>query len=215
MTTSVRCPQCGAPFRAAEERFCSYCGTQRPEAPSAPSAGPDHAARFAAAQQHARLHELMRHAPGTAGRTAGGLFQLGFLVFFCVVAGAGLILFLAAARAFGPLEGVGGIGRLLFLLVPCLVLGGGIYALVTVARRLGRFHSSPLERRLARVLDERLAVSGGESPSTSYFTTLEWPDRTRQEFENEGHLAGKLARDDIGLAYTKGHVLLDFQRLEV
>lgn len=31
----------------------------------------------------------------------------------------------------------------------------------------------------------------------------------------EGRLAGKITRDDIGLAYFKGEVLLDFQRLDV
>lgn len=217
MTDSIRCGQCGAPFRAAEERFCSYCGMQRP-APSAPvSAPPDRVARFAAARSDPRLKTLMQHVPSTAGHTFGAAFALVFLVGFCVVAA----LMASAFGAFGGAVGysIGGptarAGGALFGLVPLLILGGGIFMLVTVGSRMFRFQSAELERRLARVLDERLEVSGGEHSTTTYFTTLEWEDKTRREFQNHAKLAGKITRDDLGLAYVKGDVLLEFTRLDV
>jgi hypothetical protein len=203
MTTSVRCSQCGAPFRAAEERFCTYCGTQRPTpAPPPPTAAPDHSARFAAARAHASLRELMGRAPSTAGHTLGGLFTMGCLVLFCVVAGT-LVL------------GFNHAGAGLFAVVPCFIFGVGLFLLVTFGARMARFHGSELERKLVRVLDERTDHSGGENSTTTYYVTLEGEDRRRSELRLEGSLAGKLTRDDIGLAYVKGDVLLDFARLEV
>lgn len=220
MTESIRCGQCGAPFRAAEERFCSYCGTQRP-VPSAPpvaaSTPPDRAARFAAARSDPRLKTLRQHVPSTAGHTFGAAFSLVFLVGFCVIAA----LMASAFGAFGGTVGhsiggpAGGAGGALFGLVPLLILGVGIFMLVTVGSRLFRFQSAELERRLARVLDERIEVSGGEHSTTTYFTTLEWEDKTRREFQNHARLAGKITRDDLGLAYVKGDVLLEFARLDV
>lgn len=216
MNDSVRCGQCGAPFQAAEERYCSYCGTQRPPSPSAPVL-PDRAARFAAARADPRLSELMRHEPSTAGHTFGAAFSLVFLVVFCVIAA----IMATAFGGFGVAVGhavagpSGGVGGALFGLVPLLILGGGIFMVVTVGRRLFRFQSAALERRLARVLDERIAVSGGENSTTTCFTTLEWEDKSRREFQNHARLAGKMTRDDLGLAYFKGDILLEFERLDV
>jgi hypothetical protein len=216
VTDAIRCGQCGAPFRAGEERFCTYCGTQRP-APSAASVTPDRATRFAAARSDPRLKTLLAHIPATAGHTISAAFALVFLVGFCIVAAMMASAFGACGGAVGYSIGgpTAGAGGALFGLGPLLILGVGIFMLVTVASRLLRFQSAELERRLARVIDERIQVSGGENSSTTYFTTLEWEDKTRREFQNHAKLAGKIARDDLGLAYVKGDVLLEFARLDV
>jgi hypothetical protein len=64
------------------------------------------------------------------------------------------------------------------------------------------------------VVDERIEVNGGKHVDTTYYTTLEWENRTRTELENRGRLAGQITRDEIGLAYVKDDVLLDFVRLD-
>lgn len=210
MTEPIRCGQCGAPFRAAEERFCSYCGTQRPKAPAPPPAEPDLAARFAAARAHAALATMMRHRPSMLGHVVGGVFSLAFLIVFCLFAG-GFVLMIVPRVLGGDSVLFGGI----FCIVPVLILGGGLVMLWQMGRRMARFRSAPLERKLARILDERTEVSGGKHSHTTYHATLEWEDRTRCEYTVSGPTAGKITRDDIGLAYVKGDVLLEFARLDV
>lgn len=211
MTTSVRCVQCGAPFRAPEERLCSYCGTQRPApAVPAPASAPDLATRFAAARAHAGLAALMQRRPSMLGHVVGGVFGLVFLVVFCLVAGA-MVIFIAPQVVTRD----GGLFGSLFCLVPALILAAGLALLLQAARRMARFRSAPLERRLARILDERTEVSGGKHAHTSHYVTLEWEDRARHEYTVSGLLAGQITRDDLGLAYVKGDVLLEFLRLDV
>jgi len=205
MTSTVRCAQCGAPFRAGDERFCSFCGAQRPARTASPT--PSIAERFAAARADPRLRELKLRTPSTAGRAASNLFLLGILVFFCLFAATILGKFRETSQAFGS-------DAALFGLIPWLVLGAGVFALARHVLRAGRFHSAELQRHLARVVDERIEVNGGKHVDTTYYTTLEWENRTRTELENRGRLAGQITRDEIGLAYVKDDVLLDFVRLD-
>jgi hypothetical protein len=144
----------------------------------------------------------MRRAPSTLGYAVGGVFTMGFLVVFCIIAGAMMLGFSRSGA--GPIS-----------IVPCLIFVVGLCTLATCGVRMARFHGASLQRKLARVLDERSEHSGDENSSTTHYATLGWEDRRRIELRLKGSLAGKITRDDIGLAYVKGDVLLDFERLDV
>lgn len=208
MTTSVHCPHCGAPFREADARFCSFYGTERPkpERPPAPLA-PNAPERFEAAERHPSVAELLRRSPSTVGHAMNGACGIGFLLLFCVVA----IVIASAFLGMGGLDH-GGIGTL-FTLLPLALVGFGLVALISVVARTAKFQSAELVRAIALVVDERVAVSGGKHASTTYYASLETKDRTRREYQIDSKLAGKIAPGDFGMAYTKGDVLLDFERI--
>ncbi|MBK7878348.1 MAG: hypothetical protein IPJ77_22055 [Planctomycetes bacterium] len=223
MPDSVHCSHCAAPFREADLRFCSYCGTERPT-PASPVVlpppvvvAPSTADRFAAAERHPSVPELLTRAPSTTKHTLNGACGVVFLAVFCVIAFAMAAAFLGGG-AFGARtlrSNLFGVGGGLLALVPLAIAGVALAGFIVHSRRLSRFQRAELVRTLALVVDERVAVSGGKHASTTYFATLEGKDRQRREHRVDAQLAGRIAPNDLGMAYVKDDVLLDFQRIDV
>jgi hypothetical protein len=95
-----------------------------------------------------------------------------------------------------------------------MFIGGG----AGMAARGIKFHNTPIVRLVAVITKERTEVSGGANNTrthTTYCTTLQTRDGTRAEYVTPDRLVGKLALDDIGVAYIKGHMLVEFTRFEV
>jgi hypothetical protein len=144
----------------------------------------------------------MRHAPSGTGELFGLGFQSAFLLLFTVGTGVMTFLFLPA----GPMA-----------IVPALLCVLGLVQLSRSASRTVSFAGAGLERRLAVWRDERTEVSGGgkhSSATTEHFVLLEGRDGQRAEVECGGDVAGKHAPGDIGVAYLRDGVLLDFRRIE-
>ena len=222
MTASVHCSHCGAPFGVQDARFCSFCGTERPaERAPAPNASlaplaPNAPERFDAAQRDPRLPDLQRRTPTAKGETAYGfcgvLFFLGFGAIALTIAASAVGVSWFGARSTGASELR--IGGVLFALVPLAMLGVAAAGLVQHLRRTSRFQAAELERWIALVVDERTQVSGGKRAHSRYYATLEDRSGKRRELRVGTELAGQIARDDMGLAYVKDDLLLDFERLD-
>lgn len=120
-----------------------------------------------------------------------------------------------AAPKVAPTPPSGGPARMLYILVPVCLLGVG-----AAARSLARaqaFVAAPVRHELAVVVDERVSVRGAGKSSglTQYHATLQTRDGQRREYLCEGQLAGRIAANDIGVAFLKVDHLVDFIRLEV
>jgi hypothetical protein len=102
-----------------------------------------------------------------------------------------------------------------FVVGVLMFIGGG----TGMAVRGIKFHNMPIVRLVAVITKERTEVSGGGEHGmrahTTYYTTLQTRDGTRAEYVTPDRLVGKLAIDDIGVAYVKGHMLVEFTRFEV
>jgi hypothetical protein len=106
------------------------------------------------------------------------------------------------------------------LAISILVIGGALVLLlggVGMIAKLVQFRRAPVERFVAVIVKERSEVSaGGDEPAhTRYFTTLQTRDGARAEYATYRSLVGRLAVDDIGVAYTKAGTLVEFLRFEV
>ncbi len=203
MVEAFRCSQCSAPVTDDRWTNCPYCGTVLAK----PTINPLRAAvapeRFAAAERSPGFDELQRRTPSGSGALVGMGLQTAFLVVWTLIAGAMTIPFLAA----GPLA-----------LVPAAMCAFGIVMLVRSSQRTAQFANARLERHVAVWKDERTEVSGGgrnSSASTHHFVLLELRDGQRSEFPCDDRLAGAHAPGDIGMAYLRGGVLLDFVRIDV
>jgi hypothetical protein len=158
--------------------------------------------RFAAAERAPAYAALMRHAPSGTSRLVGLGLSSVFLLAWTVLAGVMTVLFLRA----GPLA-----------LVPAGMTLFGIVLLVRSSTRAVGFANAPLERRLVVWRDERVEVRGGgenDSASTAHFVLLEGRDGERVEVSCDARAAGGHAPGDIGVAYLRGGMLLDFRRVE-
>jgi len=211
MSEPRKCGNCGAVAARADDRFCAYCGTELPRPEPAQTVrvevvGPfgDLDERFERLKAHPSYAQWMRRTPSTAGHAIGLYGGAIFAVFFIVVS-----LFITSM--FGALAGPMAIFPLGFVAV-------GVFLLVKMLGRANRYTSAPLLRTPAAVLDERTEVSGGgknSSASTPYYATLQPPDRLRHEFAADGRTAGDVTRGDVGIAYLKSDVLVEFQRVDV
>lgn len=214
MTESVHCPYCGAPFREQDARFCSFCATERP-APTPPVVlAPNAPERFAAAERHPRAKELLAFTPSTTSHTVGGVVGIVFLAVFCfmafgIVSGILGVGFLGCSKLDMP--GLG-LGTGLFVVIPSLVACMGVIGFVLHVRRVAKFQSATLDRSIALVVDKRTQASGEHATN---YATLETKGRERREYELDRRAAGRAVLHDIGMAYVKGDVLLDFQRIDV
>lgn len=94
-----------------------------------------------------------------------------------------------------------------------MFIGGG----AAMAVRSVRFHNLPIVREVAVITKERTEVTSSERSHahTTYYTTLQARDGSRAEYLTPDRLIGRLAIDDIGVAYLKGHMLVEFTRFEV
>ena len=113
--------------------------------------------------------------------------------------------------------GTSGMFRVLFLAVPVIMI---VIALAMVASAV-KFAKAPVRRAVFAVVDERIDVSSSSTgrrqshaTRTRYYATLQARDGSRIEYETYDWLAGRIAAGDIGVAFTKGDMLIDFLRLE-
>jgi uncharacterized protein DUF2500 len=207
----VKCPACGGKLPQPLPYICPYCRAALAVSVTAAPQGtpPPHSIlseRFAAAERDPEVARLMiREVMGSAA-----YFQSGFTVVFGIVF-VGIIVFMLGL--FNSVDGLPGFVSV----VPVIMLVIGVAVVVGAVMRLGSHASSPLLRRIGHIADERVEVSGGSnngSARTSYYATLDFSDGSRSEYQVTRSLAGKLARGDLGLAYSKGGWLLDFERLK-
>ena len=208
------CTECGAMPKSLDDRFCAYCGAELPRTaadPVRPSAKRD--ARFEIAKRLPAYAAAMEREPDTREVVAGSAFSVVFMLFFAAVA-----LFIGStACSVTANSPFGGPGPQLFALVPFAMAAFGIAAAVKAGGRAKRVASSPTERRLALVRDERTKVSGGgenSSASTSYFVTLEYENGSREEHRVSPRAAGRVAPGDVGVAYERAGILVDFEQLD-
>jgi len=208
--TNTHCTHCRAQITAEDTRYCPYCGTVLPRTAAAvPMTVPE---RFAALERHPDLPGLLQLRPSTAGQWTSHTLSVVFSGLFVVVA------FVALKAFSGAGNGIGGLGGSLFSVIPLVIIGVGAIALVRSLTKVARFASSPMIQSLARVADERTQVTGGgesSSARTSYFVTVETETGDRREYSISGRLAGQLAPDDMGVAYTRGGTLVEFRPLRV
>lgn len=202
MVEAFRCSQCSAPVTDDRWTNCPYCGTVL----SKPTINPLRAVvapeRFAAVERSPGFDELMRREPSGTGNLIGMGAQTLFLGVWTLVTGGMTVAFLPA----GPLA-----------ILPALMCCFGIFLFLRLTQKTARFAGAELERRIAVWRDERTEVSGGgehSSAHTSYFALLEERDGTRTELPCSRSLAAAAAPGDIGVAYVRGGVLLDFQRVD-
>ncbi|MCE9577763.1 MAG: DUF2500 domain-containing protein [Deltaproteobacteria bacterium] len=99
-----------------------------------------------------------------------------------------------------------------FMVVWFGILGYALWRVIRVAR-------APLERVIAVVVNQRTSVSSHRHDqhrhtSTSYYVTLQREDGDRAEYTVGGGLAGLVSDADIGVAYVKQDLLLDFRRFD-
>jgi hypothetical protein len=103
---------------------------------------------------------------------------------------------------------------ILFIGVALIFVVGG----VKMSARLVDFRNAPISRVVAVIVKERTEVSGGgenSQASTTYFATLQTRDSERIEYLTYRSLVGRLAVDDIGVAYVKANTLVEFIRFDV
>ena len=170
---------------------------------------------FEVAEQSPRYPELMKFTPDTSGQTAGMVILLVFLAMFTGVAGVMTFIFLIA----GPLA-----------LVPALIALLGAYGFVHVLSKLIRFRAAPVERLLAAVRDETVETTVETVRETErhhghrhqrtrtrvrheHHLLLELRDGQRQSHEVDADLARVVVKGDVGVAYLKAGVLIDFKPL--
>jgi len=202
MVEAFRCSQCSAPVTDDRWTNCPYCGTVL----SKPTINPLRAAvapeRFAAVESSPAYAALMKREPSGTKQMLGMGCQTAFLVVWTVASGAMTVAFLPA----GPLA-----------VVPGSMCVLGIVLLVILSAQTAKFARAALERRIAVWKDERTEVRGGgknSSASTTHYVLLEERDGKRTEVPCEDGLAGAHAPGDIGVAYLRAGVLLDFQRVD-
>ena len=211
-----RCKHCGAralPLSTA----CDYCGTSysrsqveaRGAEPRAP--GPDEPpprgrtdrlhARFQALLSHPHLEEAMRAGPRHAvpeERREGISKALGF---FTVIA------FLAMASGF--------VRDFRFLLrTPApIFLGMFVFLVMRRSSRNRAFPAAPLESEPARLME--VTEPWGRAADPRPRALLELPGGSRRFLRLRRDLVGELKPEDMGVAFIKADVLIDFHRLPV
>jgi len=202
MVEAFRCSQCSAAVTDDRWTNCPYCGAVLAKPTINPLRAVVAPERFAAVERTPAYEELLRRTPSSTGKLVGFGFQTAFLVLFVLVSGAMTVGFLAA----GPLA-----------LVPGFICGVGVWMLVRNSKQAANFAGSQLQRTIAVWRDERTEVSGGgknSSATTTHYVLLEERDGKRTEVPCEDGLAGAHAPGDIGVAYLRAGVLLDFQRVD-
>ena len=203
MVEAFRCSQCSAPVTDDRWTNCPYCGTVL----SKPTINPLRAVvapeRFAAVESSPAYAALMSREPSGTGQLVGQGAQTIFLLLWTIGTGFMTLAFLSA----GPLA-----------LLPAAMCVFGVVLLARQSARTAAFANATLERRIVVWKDERTEVRGGgehSSASTYHFVLLEGRDGRRAEYGCSSKLSGAHAPGDIGVAYLRAHVLLDFQRVDV
>lgn len=159
---------------------------------------------FEGAAKSPQFDELMEHQPSIAGHLFWGLVA----IVFCLAATLGCI--------YGATVLEGNIA---------LISAGAALVMAVLSifaiRDHVRFRSAPLERVLAQVKDETVEThvttshdrKSGRSrtrTSHSYHLLLEYEDGERESHEVDEETSRLTATGDVGVAFLKGGVLLDF-----
>lgn len=201
----MNCDRCGATIE--ESAFCKYCGARVVRPAASAQAGATDPARFELATASPNLAVAMAHEPKAPVviNIVAPLFMAVFGIGFLAV----------STSMMGGDDGIPAPPgfRLLFAAIPVAFIA--ICAWMVV--RGVRFARAPVQKALAVVIDERVAVSGGgknSSVRTTYYATVQFQAGDRHEYETYGWLAGRIAAGDLGVAFTKGDTLIDFLRLE-
>lgn len=191
-----RCPNCSAPVTEPRSEGCGYCGAVL--APSSTAVLESNvSARFAAVERSPTYPELMMHVPDASAYVNSYVFFLVFCVIWSIMAAAITVPFLIT----GPL--------VVIPLAMCLL---GVVGFFHILGRMRRFQAAPLERVIAIVRDERIEVSGGGKlgPTTHHHVLLEQRDGRRAEHRCSASISARVAPGDIGVAYLKDDVVLEF-----
>jgi hypothetical protein len=171
---------------------------------------------FDTAEKSPRYAELMAFTPDTS--VAPYVLLLAFLATFTGVCAVMAPLFLLG----GPM-----------VLAPLSMAALGACLFFFVLSRMRRFQAAPLERVLVVVRDETVetrvetqTVSDREafphghdtlrtttSVRNDHYLLLELKNGDRQSHRVAPALARELVKDDVGVAYLKGGVLVDLKRL--
>ncbi len=229
-----RCAHCGGLSQLAPKGICEFCGLQLEIAPAPPAAGestsaaaPVTPAGRASAADLASLRTDPRWAVWQAyepalsrHKSSAGCGVASSLVGLLVVSFVAWFFFKLATRGAGVPAGAATAitsARLLLMLFLAVFVGLAARSVVRASRRASSLVSSPTRKRPARVVVRRTHVLGSSEDSgssvTRYLATLEFEDKTREEFSLHGKLLSEVAEGDVGIAYTRAEHLLDFLRV--
>ncbi len=226
------------------DKFCRFCGAAFrivEVAPSvaAPETRPEERdRRFGDLRDHPDVRRALRSAPSAAPAMAkhgGGLFVL-----FAIL-GVALVMFsfqcsvmdgmgsrpvdqsMPSGFPGGPSGGFpmngGGSGSdpmWIFKIVPLVIIGGILFQILRSGTKAASVASSPTRSWLAWVVDETTETRGSRDHRRDvHVVTLEEEDGDRRSFEVGSRIARRVARDDMGVAHTRGSELLGFTRVDV
>lgn len=168
----------------------------------APTPRADPAERFRALRSHPEFERLSHAVPPLARERVSALRGIAGAVAFLVLGGA-LIL---PASVLPPVA-----------IALAALLAFAFVFLVASAVKSARLGRGEIARIPARVVDERIGMSGGAAARvrTRYYVRLESERGTREEYEVDERLAGKVAPGDVGVAFFQGASLVDFTRVPV
>lgn len=199
-TDRSHCASCGAAFKTEAERFCPYCGTQRPS-PEEKVVATSVAERFEIAEHDPEVERLMALEPGLTAATASDVGATMRPLVACIVLVVISIAF--ASNHAGILT-----------LFPLAMAGIVLFKTLKNAAGAVELRTATTERSIARVADERTEVRGANDRThTTYFVTLESKDGARREYRVDAAMAGRVAPNDLGVAYVRADRLLDFRRV--
>jgi hypothetical protein len=202
MTQALRCEQCSAPVTDDRWTNCPFCGAVLLKATINPLRAVVAPERFAAVERSPQFAALMRHQPSSTRHFVGNGVATLFLIVFTVGSGT--------MAVFALENGLIGI-------VPLFICAVGAWMLIAQVNSTSKFAKAKVQRQVSVWRDERTQVSGGSGDSsavTHHYVLLETRNGRRQEFECSDELAGAHASGDIGVAFVRGDVLLDFRRVD-
>lgn len=164
---------------------------------------------FDAAQRSPRYAEWMSFTPDTS--STGYVVLLAFLAVFTGVCGCMSVLFILG----GPMA-----------LIPMAMAAAGAFAFFSVLARKRKFEAAPLERVVVLIREENTEVSVSHTHQHTrngshrearvrqdHFVLLELENGDRQSHQVDAELAHAVTKGDVGIAYLKGGVMLDFKVL--
>lgn len=208
MNQVTHCSHCGGKVTSLSARFCEYCGTAlpRPEPATEPQrveGRPDPQELLAQIKNSRETLELMQKeiTGGVASNVMSGGCSIVFGLFFTGVA---IFMFVMFSNVAGfP-----------FALFPLLFVAVGIGMTLKFFKKTTDFATAETEAKQAVVLDKRSETrSSDDSSRTTYYVALEFSGGERAEYLVQRRIYGQLAEGDVGVAYVRTDVLLDFKRV--
>ncbi|PQO45461.1 DUF2500 family protein [Blastopirellula marina] len=199
----MKCPSCGASF-PENASICEYCGSRVPEE-----------RHVSADRSEERIFQQIKESTAFAQRNNPARIQqmpqpsslriVGLIFFMVIWCGAGLFLTSIFWMVAGPLA-----------LIPLAMIIFGVFFAATRANKFLNHIGAPVDSFPAIVAGKRMAVSGGEHTSTSYYLTFEFEDGKRDEFPvYDGRIYGKVTEEDAGILYLRNRYAVDFERVRM